>query len=502
MKFKSLSKLNKNLAFAVTFILEIIIFSFSSAGQEIETKIKLLPASRVRVEGKFLNPKTSLAGNNWSFLQNYADVSGLAMRIENLNLFDAGGQNLEVKKLIAGEFQTRKTAVAWQYEVKTDVPPNPNAAAHVSWLNDEHGLLMLGDLLPQWAESQPVSAKIIFELPAGWKIASGETKMGENAFIVKDTEKAVFLVGKNWRERAGAIENTNLSFAFSGEWQFSDAEAFEMANSILSEHKKIFRQIPAGKVQIFLLPFPQAASPERWRAEMRGSNLILISGAIPLKSIAIQRLHEQLRHELFHLWLPNGVNLSGNYDWFYEGFAVYQALRAGVALNQIRFQDFLDTLAQAFDLAQTKAGNRNLSLIEASNRRWLGANRLIYAKGMLAAFLCDAALLRQSKGRQSLTEIFQQVFREHQFPNKTQEGNAAILRILNASPELRPVAQSYIEGSSEINWANDLAAFGIETEKNGLATKLKISAKLDRRQKDLLDKLGYNQWRKLARKQN
>ena len=42
--------------------------------------------------------------------------------------------------------------------------------------------------------------------------------------------------------------------------------------------------------------------------------------------------------------IPNDVNLSGNYDWFYEGFALYQSLKLAVGLNRIRFEDFLDTL--------------------------------------------------------------------------------------------------------------------------------------------------------------
>ena len=59
--------------------------------QEIEAKIKIVSfaaeRSQVHIEGKLLYQKQIL-GQNLSFLHNYADVSNLGERIENLNLFD------------------------------------------------------------------------------------------------------------------------------------------------------------------------------------------------------------------------------------------------------------------------------------------------------------------------------------------------------------------------------------------------------------------------------
>ena len=356
---------------------------------------------------------------------------------------------------------------------------------------------MLNDLLPQWENGQPVSAKITFEIPNNWRVSTSETRIGENAFNVRDIENAIFLIGKNWREKAAQIDKTDLNLSTAGEWQFSDDEALQMTASILEEHRKIFGEIPTAKTQIFLLPFPQTqVSNERWRAETRGSTVVLSSGVSPFKSQALQRLHEQLRHELFHLWIPNALALSGNYDWFYEGFTVYQALRTGVWMNQIRFEDYLNTLSRAYDLSQ----NQNASLIEISNRRWTGASGSVYAKGMIVAFLCDATLLRESKGKDSLTKIFRLIYQKHRVPNPAQNGNTAILSVLKSYPELRPIVQNYIEGKTKIDWQEELNSFGIEAVKKDFETELKVMSKLSRQQKDLLDKLGYNQWRKLLQK--
>ncbi len=219
---------------------------------------------------------------------------------------------------------------------------------------------------------------------------------------------------------------------------------------------------------------------------------------MPFKTQSLQLLHEQVRHELFHLWLPNTLALTGNYDWFYEGFTIYQALRTGISMNQIRFEDFLDTLAQAYNLDSLQ--DRKTSLVESSKNRWSGANKQVYARGMLAAFLCDLALLRESKGKRSISEIFRKVYQKHRVPNSPEEGNAAILKVLKSYPELDSMIEKYITGTEKINWKTDLESAGIKAEEENFVVRLKVKANPNGKQKDLLDELGYNNWRKISGK--
>ena len=214
------------------------------------------------------------------------------------------------------------------------------------------------------------------------------------------------------------------------------------------------------------------------------------------KTKSLQRLHEQLRHEIFHFWLPNGVNLAGNYDWFYEGFALYASLKLAVAMNRIRFEDFLDTLARAHSIDSLQS--QRVSLIEASKNRWNGANTQVYARGMLVAFLADIALLQKSKGKNSLAEILREIYQKHGFVTPRVEGNTAILNIFENRAELRAVIEKYVKGAANIAWQTDLEAIGIESATENFTTKLKVKAGLSGRQKDLLDELGYNNWRKTS----
>jgi predicted metalloprotease with PDZ domain len=225
---------------------------------------------------------------------------------------------------------------------------------------------------------------------------------------------------------------------------------------------------------------------------------MILSSDMPFKTLSLQRLHEQMRHEIFHLWIPNNLALTGNYDWFYEGFTVYQALRTGLAKNQIRFEDFLDTLAQAYHLDNFQS--RKVSLIESSKNRWSGARSQVYARGMVVAFLCDLSILKLSRGKRSINDVFKEIYQKHRVPNESTYGNAAILKILKNYSELNLIIGNYVEGAENINWKTNLETVGIEAKEENSFIKLNLKKKLSGKQKDLLDKLGYNNWRKISEK--
>ncbi|MGI8638979.1 MAG: hypothetical protein ACR2MG_03405 [Pyrinomonadaceae bacterium] len=476
----------------------VLLFVSAVSAQQIEANIKVVSISPavLRVEGKFLQENAAQPEKNWVFLRSFAGIENLGERISELNLTNKQGHAISFKKLIEGEYLAENGAVAWSYRVNLNPTLNEKAMAHISWLKDEQGILMPGDLLPQFsAENQPVSAKIKFELPKDWKIFSNEKAIAENTFNVANIEKAVFAIGKNWRETKISTENDALNLAISGEWNFSDAEASKMANDIFSEYQKLFGEVPNIKAQILLAHFPKEIKFGRWEAETRGSTVTILSSDMPFKTLSLQRLHEQLRHEIFHLWIPNNLALTGNYDWFYEGFTVYQSLKTGLQTNQIRFEDFLDTLSQASNSDNFQS--RKVSLVEASKNRWNGANSRVYSRGMIVAFLCDVALLRESKGKRSITDIFRRILNTYRLPNKPQEGSIAVLNVLGNYAELQPIIEKYIKGTEKINWREDLESVGIEAAETDFNTKLNVKAKLNKRQKDLLGKLGYNNWRKI-----
>ena len=491
------------------FIFSAIFFAFSSFTRcaraqtfEVNVKIDAGAPQTVVIEGEFLQPDAIVSSRNWTFLNSLAGVENLADRISDLNLSNKKSGNISVKKLAAGDFLADDAASFWNYRIAVNsplLPQNANALAHVSWIDGKRGILMLDDLLPQFSgrDNQTISARLKFDLPKDWAVISGERRTAENVFAVENLEKAVFFIGKNWRERKITVGKDNLNLAICGDFQFSDEEAGAVAAEIFAKYRDLFGEAPSDRTQISLVRFPPSVKFGRWSAETRGANLTILSGDMPFKTQSLQKLHEQLRHEIFHLWMPNNLALSGNYDWFYEGFAVYQALKTGVDLNRIRFEDFLDTLAQAFDL--DKAQTRKVSMVEASKTNASGANNQAYARGMLAAFLCDISMLRASGGKRSVADVLREIYRKHHLPNNMQDGNQAVLDALREREELKPIVEKYVEGVEKIDWAADLNDAGIEQTIENSFVKLKLKTKLTGRQKDLLNELGYNNWRKIPR---
>ena len=473
------------LIFAALF--QILHFFTNAAGQEIVARIEVEPGPNalVRISGSFAS---ALRPRNLSFLRSVAGLSGLGERISDVRL-KSSGRPVTYQAASRSEYLADEPFDEWTYAVDLTPRKEQSAAAHVSWLTDERGLLMLGDLLPTASENEnATSAKVKIILPAGWRQL--ENRLDET-LVTENAENEVIAVGKNLRFRTVHVGGTAISICLDGEWLFSSDEITSFVQQIYGRLSETFDTPAAKSVFVNVFRFPQNAPPGQWQAETRGTSVTIISSDMSFKTQSLQRLHEQLRHEMFHLWIPNGVNLSGNYDWFYEGFALYASLKVAVATNQIRFEDLLDTLsrAHAIDSRQTD----RLSLVQASADRWNGFETYIYARGMVTAFLCDVLMMSNSKGRRSINDLLREFYFKHKFPNERANGNDAALSLFRSRPELSKVVDKYINGPGKLDWQNELQLAGLEGS-NGL----KVIAKPSGRQKDLLDALGYNNWRRLS----
>ena len=411
------------------------------------------------------------------------------------------GKQLGFREIAEGEYVAEDEIRSWSYVIDLSPVNDRKAAAHASWISGEFGLLMMRDLWPRVDKAYDW-AYLNLKIPEGWSLAADKLADGSltplpglppaDGWFAGASSDSVFVIAKQLREREVG-SGTGFRLILSGEWNFTDLEAADMVRQIKEEYERVLGGLVFGTVRVSLAKFPTPTSHGEWEAETRGNNVTIISSDMPFKKQSLQRLHEQLRHELFHLWIPNGVNLTGNYDWFYEGFALYQSLKLAVALNRIRFDDFLDTLSRAHTI--DSAPSQRVSLIQASTNRFGGSNTQVYARGMLVAFLTDLAMMQ--KGKRSVEDLLKDLYLKHRKPAEPTDGNAAVIEMLkhraNAS-----IVEKYIIGTDKIEWANDLAAAGIEDSDPGLVTTLRVKEKLKGGQKAMLDKLGYNNWRKLS----
>ncbi len=460
----------------------------------------------------------------WSFPNSYAGVTELGNRIERLEAFDAAGAGISIRKIAPGQFEAAQSAARFRYEVNLSPPVQLSDAARVSWLNPARGLLMLADLLPTEVRKAPdgerrdkpaESAIVRFMVPNSWAVYSNESQNAagdfpvlargdvqkELAFAVPDVDRAVFAVGSQLRVSQMSASGMTLRLVADGEWVFADGEALKLGADVLKIYREVFGAKPSTQGTLILLPFPQPAPASKWSAETRGSTVTLLMGKVPSKTAALSQLSVPLTHELFHFWVPNALALEGDYDWFYEGFTVYQAARTAVRLGLLTFPEFLNAIARAYDAYALAVDHDRWSLVEASKRRWTVGAPSIYSKSMVVAFLYDLKLRNQSHGKHSLDDAYRKMIQDYHSPDtgsdrvaagQGTDGNEAAANSLAGDPGMQEFVRQFIRDPVTISLASELAPFGFQVETFGLRTRLSIGEQLSKPQRDLLRELGYN----------
>jgi hypothetical protein len=358
-------------------------------------------------------------------------------------------------------------------------------SGHVSWIASAAGLLFLRDLLPLSTAKSELAGKITLDLPRGW-LSSKESA----TFDLSDLSNGTIAIAQAARKGSAGTGDFRINTFISGDWKFSDQQVNAFTAEIINQYSDLFGGKPFRHAEINIVPFPLSAPAGNWEADTVGDTITIVSSDMPFETQSVQRLHEQLRHEIFHLWFPNGVTFTGRYDWFYEGFALYQSLRTGVKLNRLRFDDFLDTLGRAITIDSMLTENR--SLIDVSQTRASGNDTVIYARGMLTAFATDVELMRRSGGREDVSGILKKLYQKYKTGNAPVDANTVILQAIDI-----PAVTKYV-GGGEINWSDELREFGIEAIIDRSVTSLQVAAKPSSSQRKMLDRLGYNNWRKLS----
>ncbi len=473
------------LGFTCGTLLLMSLVNLTTHAQSISARISVvsLAPPRVRVEAE-----RAEGTKIWSFRNAYAGIIGLGDRIEKISLFDAQGGEITVRKLASGEYEAAREATKIRYELNLDPSRETNEAAHASWLTMARGVLMSGDLLPQ-----PLArAKLSLTLPAQWKVATLETQNSGGQYDLEDAESAIFFVGADVRVAQNSVRQMEFKFGTAGEWAFADQDVINVIRDILEKHELAIGGVPRRSVLIILAPFPQTADASRWSAETRGGTVIFLSGRSTSKAAGLARLSVPLAHELLHLWIPNGLALCGDYDWFYEGFTVYQAMRVSMQLGYLTFHDYLDSLARAYDNYLAQRERDNLSLVDASARRWGGSNGLIYHKGMLVAALYDLNIRHSTRGKRRLDDVYRSLFRQRQTNGERREGNAAVIDALDRIAGGSEFSKRYIKSAYRLDLTTALETFGLKVGRNGARTQITVSSSLSRSQSDLLRQMGYN----------
>lgn len=446
------------------------------------------PASRVKITVTLpsavqVEVEDNQGSNSWSFRNAYGSVLGLGERIKEFQVM-AGNRSVSAAPISSGEFRTDKEVTRYRYRVELP-KPEPGSMSHVSWLTNERGFLMLADLLPQNLTEESRIA-LEFLLPPSWMIGSS-INSASNEFLVENPETSVFYVGTSLRRTSKAVDGMTLQLLSTGSWPTSDAQVLAIAAKILKTYSSLTGFRLRNAATVMLAPVPARSSVTSWKAETRGSSVVLLMDPNARFSTWSGQLGVIFTHELLHLWVPNSLSLRGDYDWFFEGFTLYQGLLTALQLKLINFQEYLDTLARVYDSYLSYSDG--LSLLEASERRWTTTGSLVYDKGMLVAFIYDLMLRTESQGRTTLSTLYVPLF-----ANRAEEpanGNDVIIKLLSASPATVDFPKTFIERRTTIELDQILARYGLQLDSSGTRSSLSIKKDLNPAQKKVLRSLGY-----------
>jgi predicted metalloprotease with PDZ domain len=466
----------------------VLVASMTIEAQTLSVRIAVVSTqpARIRINAEFPEPTEVI-----SFPNAYGGVLGLADRIENVEARVAVGQVIAVRKLAPGEFQTSEKFNRISYEVNLSEPMPPAQESHVSWLHREQGLLMLSDLLPRSTNGPGgfSSAQIELQLPASWTAASNSEKQKSSTFLTDEPDKTVFLIGPQLQEKSQRVCARDFSVVLSGDWPIADKDVLKIAQRIVQQYSKLTGFELKRDALVMLVPFPGEVGPEHWTAETRGNTVVLLLGRRGGRKQIRSSLGIALAHEIFHLWVPNSLKLNGDYDWFFEGFTIYQALRMDLRLHLISFSDYLDTIARVYDSYLSSPDRENLSLIQASERRWTTSSSLVYDKAMLVAFLYDLQLRRNTVCKASFDDLYRQLFQR--VTARQADANETIIGLLNEQLRQQSFAREYIEGVGVINLESALSPYGISVRQTSSGTKLSTD-RTDKEQRKLLKCLARN----------
>jgi len=454
----------------------VILLCVSTAGAQAKLQsrvtISIASPSTIKVDAELLSPTRS-----WSFRNAYAGVLGIAERVSDFRAHDVA-----VRKIASGEFRSDLGATRISYTVKLS-EPHPLDVSHLSWLVGDRGILMFADLIPIDLETLSVS----FILPTGWMIESSITRDANGGYEVAEPEKAVFLVGRSLRRTTKTIDDMTFDSLLSGTWPFKDSDVLRSAAPVIKRYLSLTGFKLPGRSVIMIAPLPVAVGSVKWKAETRGSTVVLLIDPNTEFKNWRGQLGVIFTHELLHLWVPNSLKLQGDYDWFFEGFTLYIALQTALELKIISFKEFLDTRARVYDSYLSYADE--LSLIEASATRWTTPGSVVYDKGMLVAFLYDLTIRKESGGKTALADRYRDLF-VRRFADG-QDGNDAIITVLAWSLAVKDFTKSYVDNSRTLELEQVLPTYGLSLDSTGKSSQLRVNRELNSDQKRLLGSLGY-----------
>jgi len=202
----------------------------------------------------------------------------------------------------------------------------PPGAHYESWVADDwiatRALHLFPEINVSFREGTgdvTARARLLFELPRGWRSAAAQAPLGENEFVVDEPGKRFarprgwFLLGHIVRHER-RIAGAHVTVASAPGSALDPRRLLLLYGHTMPLLAELLGP-PPPRVLVVSAPDPM------WHGGLSGEDSFFVNGHIPIRSA--DKTSSYL-HELFHVWQPFRPGADGR--WISEGFAEYYSL--------------------------------------------------------------------------------------------------------------------------------------------------------------------------------
>jgi predicted metalloprotease with PDZ domain len=359
-----------------------------------------------------------------------------------------------------------------------------------NWVESRFAMLNGAPTFITLAESAPRAHEVTLALPPDWKqVLTGlpEVPGRSHVFSAPDFDTLVDspIVAGNPDVHEFTVDgkrhylvNTPATDTFDG------ARAARDLERLVQEHRRMWGSLPYDKY-LFLNMITEGGGG----LEHKNSTMVMTNRWTTRTRKAYVAWLELVSHEFFHAWNVKRLRPVelGPFDyenevytrslWIAEGFTDYYGEllvhRAGLSTRD----EYLEALSNQIEALQTTPGRLVQSAELASYDAWIkyyrpdenAANTSIsyYTKGAVIAFLLDAKIRKASDGARSLDDVMRAAYEKYSgahgyTPDQFREVAEQVSKL-----DLRTFWDSVVEGTSELDYREALAALGLRFSPGG-----------------------------------
>src|SRR4051812_7712413 len=357
-------------------------------------------------------------------------------------------------------------------------------SVRTNWVEDGFALLNGAPTFITLADMAPRPHEVVINPAAGWKrsiTALPELGGGAHRYRAPDYDTLVdspIVIG-NPAVHDFVVDGKTHSLVDVGEGGvFDGARAAKDLQTIVEQDRRTWGFLPYERYIFFNLITESGGGLEH-----KNSTVLMTNRWSTRTRPAYLAWLQLASHEYFHAWNVKRLRPVelGPFDyenenitrslWIVEGFTDYyadlQVERAGLQTRA----EYLDDLSSTIELLQTTPGRLVQSAEMASFDAWIKYYRpdensnntsiSYYTKGTVIAFLLDAKIRKVTNGAKSLDDVMRVAYQKFSGPNGyTPEQFRAVAEGV-AGTSLQSFWDSAVEGTSELDYAEALATFGL-----------------------------------------